>query len=305
MKAVIIANEKSSWDLCGKSVIERLIEELGYHFDEIYVYPARYRRIVKDENVKFLRSLRDFKERAFVVKGNAFIEELKLDGNIFRGEDGKIIAYIGKPSKRFDRKGRGKRIKGFEIEERKDIEKAVKLLTQKESRDIVATYICGKIASFLSPSLCKAGYSSLQLYLVSFLLAFLSFLFYIPSKYIFAVFAGIFAIVSGVMEESGRTIAILRNEREFFAINIFSDFMIILGFTYFAWKIYGGVVPWILGFVAAMGMAGVEAIKAEGIIGRHLFILIIFIASIFYQPTMALLLLAIIMNGEAVRRMVK
>ena len=95
----------------------------------------------------------------------------------------------------------------------------------------------------------------------------------------------------------------MRDEKEFFAINMFSDFIIILGFAYLAWKLYGGIIPWILGFFAAMGMTGVEALRARSMIGRHLFILIIFIASLFYQPVIALLLLAILMNGEAVRRM--
>ncbi len=303
MKAVVIANEKSLLDLCGRSVIERLIDDLHNYFDEIYVYPAKYKKMLQNKKVRFLRSLRDLNQRAFVVKGNAFIEEIKLDGNVFKGEDGRVIAYVGKPSKNFDRKGRGKKIKGFEIEGSNDVKKAIKSLAGKGHSDIIATYICGKMASSLSPLMCKGGFSSIQLYIVSFLFSLLASIFYIPSKYIFAAFAGIFVIISGVIEESGRIIASLRDEKEFFAINMFSDFIIILGFAYLAWKLYGSIIPWILGFFAAMGMAGVEALRARSMIGRHFFILIIFIASLFYQPVIALLLLAILMNGEAVRRM--
>ncbi len=304
MKAVIIANEKSLWNLRKKSVLEGLVERLKKeNFEEIYVYPARYKKYLKKANIKFLRSLKDVKGRAFVIKGNVLIKDLKLEGDVFKGNDDEVIAYMGRPSKNFKEKGKVKKIDGFEIKNEDDLKKAEReLIDESGSSGLVSKYINQKISSGLALLISKTYITSFQLYITSFLISVLAFLFYIPAKYVFTALAGIFVFVSLIIEETGNKIAYGAISKEKIAINIFSDFVIIMGATYLAWSSGGNIYAWIFGFLLAMGITFIEFFAAPSSVGRDFFMFAIFIGSIFNQIFITLAILAIIINAEAIKR---
>jgi|Deesub1362A_J573_1020465.scaffolds.fasta_scaffold09740_2 hypothetical protein len=304
MKAVIIANEKSLWRLCEKSILEELVEKLRKeNFEEIYVYPARYKNYLKKANIKFLRSLKYIKGKAFVIKSNVFIKSLKLEGDVFKGNDGEVIAYIGRPSKNFKEKGKVKKIDGFEIKNEDDLKKAEKeLIDELGSSGLVSKYINKKISSGLASLICKTYITPLQLYITSFLISLLAFLFYIPAKYVFTALAGICIFVSLIVEETSNKISYRKRGKEKIAMNIFSDFVIVLGAAYLAWSNGGNIYAWIFGFLVAMGITFIEFIATPSPVGRDFFMFAIFIGSIFNQIFITLAILAIIINAEAIKR---
>ncbi|MCD6481715.1 MAG: hypothetical protein J7L31_05545 [Thermoplasmata archaeon] len=303
MRAVIIASKEALLPVCGEMVVERLIKKLrDYGFDEIYIYPLSYARIIKNPGVKFIGSLKNIKEDVFVIKGNVFLSRLNLcRENIFVGKDGAIIAFYGKPSKNFNKKGKACRVNGFEIKNEEDIRKA-EIIVRGKSGDIVYRYIHSKISGPISSRLCSSYLMPWQLFTASFLLSIISLLFYMMPSYLYAVVAGIMAEVSAIVKDTGEEIMSIKEGR-WHGIKVLSLFTVLLGASYHAWIDGASFHIWILALLIAMAIAIIQK-SGEGYAGEDFFIFVVFVGTLANQLLWAFLIAAVIMNEEAIRRVI-
>ncbi|HEC88656.1 MAG TPA: hypothetical protein ENI52_05010 [Thermoplasmata archaeon] len=305
MKVVIIANKESLMNLCGKSVLERLIDFLIEEEKDVYVYPAKYKKILSNKNAKFLRSLNDLKEKSFVIKGNVFLENIDFEKKVLVGENEEVIAYYGFPSKKFDMKGELKKIKAFEIKNEKDLRKAEKKLNEKFTQsDFVSKHINKIVSEKLSLLVCRSYITSNQLFTISFLFSLLAFLFFLPSEYLYIVFAGIFIQISGIIHSTAEKISFLRNGKKNNVINIFSDFAIIVGLSSFLWNETEIVYIWIISLIMLAGMAVVELSEDTSLIGRSSILFILFIGCLLNQILVAMLICSILVNACAIKKVI-
>lgn len=305
MKVVVIASKESLMNLCGRSVLERMVDFLVKKGKDVYVYPAKYKKFLSNKNLKFLRSLNDLKEKSFVIKGNVFLEEIDFEKKVIIGENEEVIAYYGFPSKNFDIDGERKKINAFEIKSKEDLRLAEKKISKKFSPpDFVSKHINKIFSENLSFLICKSYINSNQLFTISFLLSLLAFLFFLPSEYLYIIFAGIFIQIAGIINTTAEKISHIRGEKTNTAINVFSDFVIILGSSSFLWNETGNVYVWIFSLLLLMGMAVVELSKDGGLIGRNSILFVLFIGCILNQIFFAILISAILANAEAVKRVI-
>ncbi len=303
MKAVIVANKESLLPLCGEMVIERLIKKLkDYGFDGIYVYPLSYSRIIKNDEVKFIGSLEKIRDDVFVIKGNVFLSRLHLcRENIFKTRDGSIVAFYGKPSTNFKRKGKACRIEGFEIKNDDDIKKAEMILQMKRG-DVIYRYINSKISSVISSRLCPTYIMPWQLIAVSFLISLLSMIFFINKSYVYAAIAAILVEISAVVKDSGEEMMIVKSNR-IQAVKSLPLFPAIIGGAYHAWAEGASFYIWIAAILIAMAIAIMQR-GGEGYAGEDFLMFSIFIGCLVNQLLFAFIIVAILMNGEAIRRVI-
>lgn len=305
MKVVVIASKKSLMNLCGRSVLERTIDFLVEKGKDVYVYPAKYKKFLSNKNLKFLRSLNDLNEKSFIIKGNVFLEEIDFEKKVMIGENEEVIAYYGFPSKNFDVEGERKKINAFEIKSREDLKSAEKKLSKKfHSSDFVSRYINKIFSENLSFITCRSDVNSNQLFTTSFLFSLLAFLFFLPSEYLYTIFAGIFIQSAGIINTTAEKISYIRGERVNMVINVFSDFVIILGASSFVWNETGNVYVWIFSLLLLTGMAVVELSKDGALIGRSSILFILFTGCIMNQIFYALIISAILVNAEAVKKVI-
>lgn len=304
-----MADEKSLWKVCGKSILSRLTDLLRKNVEEIYVFaPPKLRKKIKEDigEVKFLRSFKDLKEKALIIKGNVFLKEIKLDGDIFVGKDRSRIAHIGT---KMDGRARGKRTKmdGFEIKNERDIKRAEEELacTAIHEKDIVGEYLNGKISTKISSFLCPTYVSPNQMAMVAFLIALMSFLFYLPSDYVYLISAAFLVEFSSIIFGSSEELAEMRGQELSKLPSILAIFFIMLGFTFSAWRAEESIYAWIAGFFAMAGIFALlyekEMSKKKNLVGKEAMFFIIFLASLFHQPFIALIAISIIAYGELLR----
>lgn len=305
MKVVIIANKESLMNFCGKSILERLTDFFVEEKKDVYIYPAKYKKNLSNKNVKFLRSLNDLKEKSFVIKGNVFLENIDFDKKILVGENEEIIAYYGFPSKNFNVKGESKKIRAFEIKNEKDLRKAEKKLNEKFIQsDFVSKYINKIMSEKLSFFICRNYITSNQLSIISFLFSLLAFLFFLPSEYLYIVFAGIFIQISGIVHSTAEKISYLKEEKKNKIINIFSDFVIILGLSSFLWNETEIVYIWVISLFMLAGIAVVELSENTSLIGRSSILFILFIGCLLNQILIALIICSILVNVCAIKKVI-
>ncbi|KAA0014030.1 MAG: hypothetical protein FE041_02205 [Thermoplasmata archaeon] len=305
MKAVILVDEKSLWKICGKSILARLTNLLKKNIEEIYIFaPPKLKKRIREElgEIKFLRSFKDLKEKALIIKGNVFLKEIKFDGDILIGKDGSKIAYIGTKEKI---RGRRTKIDGFEIKSREDIKKAEEELSHIVvcKKDIVGEYLTKKISAKIASLICSTYIAPSQMAVAALLIALLSFLFYLLSDYIYVLSAAFLVGISSIVFGVGEELAELKEQRFSELPNIFAIFLILLGFTFFAYEVGKSIYAWIISFFAVMGVFALfhESRFKDTLIGRDVIFFIIFIASLFYQPFIALVVICIACYAELVR----
>ena len=303
MRSVIILNKKSLIPFCGKTLVEHLIEKLkSYGFNEIYLYPLSYARFLKNVDARFVGSLKNFKEDALVIKGNVFVKNFKMGNeNVFVDKKGNIIAFYGKPSKNFRVKGKSRRINAIEIKNEKEVEE---LEGWKEGmeRDIIYRYVNSRLSQPISSKLCSTYMMSWQIFMASLLLSFSAFLFYSSPLYIYAVVAGVMVGITSILNDAGNEIEHMKKEKNY-PLEIFSYFILLLGASYHAWIVQPSVYIWISAIFISMSLALIEKI-GDGILGRDFLLISILIGTFTNQIFISLVIAAIAMNADIIRRMV-
>jgi|GEM_PF-3526531 len=303
MKAVIVANKESLLPLCGEMVVERLIKKLReYGFDEIYIYPLSYSRMIKGRDVKFIGSLKKIKDDVFVIKGNVVLLRLRLcPENIFKTKDGSVIAFYGKPSKNFRREGRACKIDGFEIKNRDDL-KRVEILLEREKGDVAYEYINSKISSRISSLLCSTYIMPWQLMASSFLVSLLAMIFYTGKSYIYAIIAAILVEISAIMKDSGEELMTARSNK-WHALKFIPLFPAIIGASYYSWAEGASFYIWIFALLVVMAVAIMQR-SGEGYVGEDFLMLSLLIGTLLDQLFFTFLIMAVVMNEEAIRKVI-
>ena len=271
MKVIILANKQSLFKINGKTLLQRNIEIFRKMGFEVAVYPAKYKKYAPD--VKMIRSLKDLKEDALIIKGNAWIKNFKMKGNYFIGKDGNLIGYIGRD------KFKGKKeivgVEAVEIKSEEDLEKVKNFYKWKIDEFLKSTYLMPQ-----------------QISIASFLLAIIAFLFYLPKEYIFIFAGSIIIFFIALMENWEEKLRKLKKEENNldFTLDMFADATIILGLTIFAYSRHH--IAWLFG-ISTLSLATI--LKAYGeCFHRQWFLVAIAIGSMLFIPNITLIALLII-----------
>lgn len=179
-------------------------------------------------------------------------------------------------------------------------------ISTRISRALVKTRISPNTLSFLSFLLCCTG-------------AFLFFL----GKYPYLLIGGLLAQMSSITDGVDGEIARLKFQQTEFGgwfdavLDRYADAFLLFGLTYYAYTVTGTLVTLVIGFMAIIG-SFVNSYTADkydgymmkrlGLKGRHLRIgrdvrlFIVFLFAVMNLPFVAILLLALLMNMENIRR---
>jgi len=271
MRAIILANKQSLFKINGKTLLQRNIEIFRKRGFEVAVYPAKYKKYAP--NVKMIRSLKDLKEDALIIKGNAWIKNFEMKGNYFIGKDGSLIGYIGKD--KFKGKKEIVEIEAVEIKSEEDLKKVKNFYRWKIDEFLKSTY--------LTPQ---------QLSVASFLLAIIAFLFYLPKEYTFIFIGSIIILFVALMDNWEEKLKKLKKEENDldFTLDTFADVAIISGLTIFAYSRH--TIAWLLG-ISALSLATI--LKAYGnCFHRQWFLVAIAIGSLLFIPNITLVALLIL-----------
>lgn len=181
-------------------------------------------------------------------------------------------------------------------------------ISTRISRALVRTRISPNLLSFLSFALCCMGAS----------------LFFL-GKYPYLLLGGILAQISSIADGVDGEIARLKFQQTDFGawfdavLDRYADAFLIFGLTYYAYTATGSLITLVVGFLAIIGsfVNSYTADKYDGLmakklgsnrryfrIGRDLRLLIVFLFAVLNLPFLAILLLALMMNGENIRRIV-
>jgi CDP-L-myo-inositol myo-inositolphosphotransferase len=206
----------------------------------------------------------------------------------------------------------------------KKAEKTLWATLKKPSDGPISRFVNRPISTRITRHLLKTNIRPNHISFFSFLLAALGTCFFLLGNYINLVIGAFLVQTSSVVDGTDGEIARLKfQETEFGAwldavLDRYADALIILGLT-----IYSSIqltqiddlVILSIGFLALMGafMNSYTAMKYDGLtrirgrrlrIGRDVRLFIIFLACLINQPFLALLSIALVANGENIRRIV-
>jgi len=226
-----------------------------------------------------------------------------------------------------------KKMKPFDIKERfwididteKDFKEAEKILSKnltKLTDGPVSRFLNRPISTKISKLLVKTKLKPNTISFFSFILCLISAFSFSFGSYLYIVIGGLLAQFSSIIDGCDGEVARLKFQgTEYGAwfdavLDRYADAMIILGITYGIWKLYNNAGIWIVGIVALIGsfMNSYTAIKYDSIfkksgkkprvrIGRDIRLLLIMIGALLNQPFYTLIILGIITNVEAIRRL--
>lgn len=161
---------------------------------------------------------------------------------------------------------------------------------------IVSKYINERIHPFL----CR-NYEMKQIVAVAFLISLISFLFFLLPNYIYTALAGISAQIFSIFYDI--------ESKAYEKFLIFAEFLIIFGFGITAWHVKKNIYTWLILFLIAAGLILLlytdkyEEYKIPIEKDERLFI--VFLFSIAYLPIIGLIIMALLINTELIRRIVR
>lgn len=226
-----------------------------------------------------------------------------------------------------------KKMKPFDIKENfwidvdteKDFKEAERILSKnltKLTDGPVSRFLNRPVSAKISKLLVKTKLKPNTISFFSFILCLISAFFFSLGSYLYIVIGGFLAQFSSVIDGCDGEVARLKfQETEYGAwfdavLDRYADSMIILGITFGIWKLYNNVGIWIVGIFALIGsfMNSYTAIKYDSIfkksgkkprvrIGRDIRLLLIMIGALLNQLFYILVILGIITNVEAIRRL--
>ncbi len=196
---------------------------------------------------------------------------------------------------------------------------------KKASDGPISRYLNRPISSSITKHLLKTDITPNYISLFSFILAMLGALFFFLGGYINLVIGAILAQVSSVIDGCDGEIARLKFQATEFGgwfdavLDRYADAFLLFGLTYYVFFINKGFLAFFIGFLAIIGtfMNSYTADKYDGLMkrrlgpgkyyfrmGRDVRMFIIFLGALINQPFLVLALIAILMNGENIRRIV-
>lgn len=213
----------------------------------------------------------------------------------------------------------------IDVDDETDLQKAKQCLVQKLFKPTdgpISRNINRHVSTRISAHLARYDVSPNLMTLASFMFAALAGAFFFFGGYQNILVGGLLAQLSSILDGCDGEIARLKFRSSDFGkwldrvLDRYADGLIILGMTHALWLSAGNEYPWLLGFLALMGVylnsytAGIydalvhkKLIQNTFRIGRDLRLFLIFVGSLFNQVFAVLLLLSILTHAESIRRL--
>ncbi len=215
-----------------------------------------------------------------------------------------------------------------DVDDEKALRKAQnKLLAtlKKNSDGPVSRYFNRPLSTRISKHLARTNITPNCISFLSFVLGCMGALFFFLGGYVNLIIGGILAQVSSIVDGCDGEIARLKfKETEFggwfdAVLDRYADAFLLLGLTFYVNYSNGGFLHLLIGFLAIIGtfMNSYSADKYDGFmkkrigskghyfrIGRDVRVFIILVGSLINQPLLTLIVIAVFMNAENIRRIV-
>jgi len=216
----------------------------------------------------------------------------------------------------------------IDVDDEKDLKKAKNILLAslgKSSDGPVSRYLNRPISIFFSKTLVKTSISPNSISFVSFLFSVIAASFFFLGEYIYLVTGGIIAQFASIIDGCDGEIARLKFKMSMFGgwfdavLDRYSDAFLLFGLTYYVYQPNKEFTMIVVGFLAIIGtfMNSYTADKYDSFMkrklrkkgnnfrmGRDVRIFILFLFCVFNMPFPALIIIAILMNFENIRRVV-
>ncbi len=207
----------------------------------------------------------------------------------------------------------------------KKVEKKLLANLKKASDGPISRYLNRPISSRITKYLVRGSITPNHISFFSFILSVLSAFFFFSGGYINLVIGGIIAQMLSVIDGCDGEIARLKFQITEFGgwfdavLDRYADALVLFGLTCYVYFENLNFLPLLIGFLAIIGtfMNSYTADKYDGLmkrklasgkhyfrIGRDVRMLIIFIGALINQPLLTLVLIALLMNAENIRRIV-
>ena len=215
----------------------------------------------------------------------------------------------------------------IDVDDEKTFQKAERCLIdklKKPSDGPISRYLNRPLSTKITEYLIKTDITPNQISVFSFILSLISSTLFFLGSYITLLAGGVLAQISSIIDGCDGEVARLKYTESDFGgwfdavLDRYADAFILFGLTYHAFISGNSILSLFIGFMAIIGsfMNSYTADKYDGLmkkkvklnrgfrIGRDVRIFLIFVGAIINQPIFALLLVALLMNIENIRRVV-
>jgi CDP-L-myo-inositol myo-inositolphosphotransferase len=216
----------------------------------------------------------------------------------------------------------------FDIDTKSSYKKAEKILLKqliKRTDGPVSRFLNRPVSLIISKLLVKTKIRPNLISFVSFLFCVFSAFFFSIGNYILLIIGGVLAQFSSIVDGCDGEVARLTfQESDYGAwfdavLDRYADAFLLFGLTYHVYSLSGNHLSLLIGFMAILGtfMNSYTADKYDGFMkrklgagehyfrmGRDMRMFIIFIGALINQPLLILVIIAILMNIENIRRVV-
>jgi|Deesub1362A_J573_1020465.scaffolds.fasta_scaffold00168_33 CDP-L-myo-inositol myo-inositolphosphotransferase len=216
----------------------------------------------------------------------------------------------------------------IDVDDEERVEKAEKRLLaslKKTSDGPVSRYLNRPLSLWITKKLLNTRITPNMISLFSFVLSMLGTLFFFLGGYPNLVTGAVLAQVSSVIDGCDGEVARLKFLSTDFGgwfdavLDRYADAFLLLGLTYYVYIESGSILSFFIGFLAIIGsfMNSYTADKYDGLMkrrlgsGRHYFrigrdvrVFILFVGALLNQPLLVLVVIALLMNTENIRRII-
>jgi len=215
----------------------------------------------------------------------------------------------------------------IDVDDENTFQKAERCLIdklKKPSDGPISRYLNRPLSIKITEYLIKTDITPNQISVFSFILSLMSSTLFFLGSYITLLAGGVLAQISSIIDGCDGEVARLKYTESDFGgwfdavLDRYADAFILFGLTYHAFISGNSILSLFIGFMAIIGsfMNSYTADKYDGLmkkkvklnrgfrIGRDVRIFLIFVGAIINQPIFALLLVALLMNIENIRRVV-
>ena len=216
----------------------------------------------------------------------------------------------------------------IDIDDKTDLKNAERFLCIKLKKDTdgpVSRILNRPISLMISKALLKTGITPNQISVLSFIVGLAGASLFFFGEYFYLILGGIIIHIHSIVDGCDGEIARLKLRRTKYGgyldsfLDRYVDALIILGLTYGYWSISGDSMIWIMGFAAIIGSFintytgekydsifkirnGTGRIKFR--VGRDVRLLIIVVGALTNQIPILLIIVAVLANFEAIRRLI-
>ena len=216
----------------------------------------------------------------------------------------------------------------IDIDDKTDLKNAERILCFKLKKDTdgpVSRILNRPISLRISKVLLKTGITPNQISVLSFIIGLAGASLFFFGEYFYLILGGIIVHIHSIVDGCDGEIARLKLRRTKYGgyldsfLDRYVDAVIILGLTYGYWSISGDSMIWIMGFAALIGSFintytgekydsifkignGTRRLKFR--VGRDMRLLIIVVGALTNQIPILLIIVAVLANFEAIRRLI-